>query len=432
MIINTEVNQKWQSRPMITTGAYGERYIRASAGGAGCALAGYYESAGVEPTDDRPIETLLNFALGLAAEGPLAERIRREGFIPAFGDGGQTTYRVDRVGNTEIPQSIIIEGTADGLYIAPEVNEYDIPEGTLVAFEFKTTNPDSFANLHDVEDGSPTHTLLGYCRQAALHATGCDTNTAVIMVYEMGGKDSRIVRLGPEAVVRHGENAIRRIMEINEGYDRFLANGKTLPDFNKDGSVRRGYCKGCTFRSLCHPDGVAKLTTTDEEEVLPAPQISAQEFAQKLRSVTALKAAQSAINKVVNAESDKIKTFTQAQGYTELSVPVAITDDEGGPLAEETKEFYAQENEAHIRVVTDALKSYVASADGYAHISVKTYPGRVGVGKQHVPSMLAERPSWAQRGKDSTRGTISRKKTPLTRKAMVEAKAGKEQIDSQD
>ena len=331
-IINIEANRAWASRPaiMVSTDADHHFDARASLGASGCELQALYRSAGVEHTDETPLATELLFAMGLASEDAIAAYIMKQGFTP-LAQGDQVIYQVS-VFDEATQMWIRITGTSDGLYTAPENNEFHIPAEAATTIEMKTTQADLFNELaRPSEDGRPQGNLLSYSRQAALHSVGCDVDHAGIIVFNRNDtKESRIITLRKDAIEKHAADAVRNIKRIVRNFIIFRDTGEIPPDFDPDRSVRKGYCNGCNFRSMCHPDGIrmrnsAKPVEDTTESV--TSDLTVEQFTEKIRRVAEIKTVVSALTKVVNSETNTLKDFVSSENYTELSAPVALVND---------------------------------------------------------------------------------------------------------
>ena len=427
-ITSIKATETWASRPALIVPTSDPRYdiyARASLGGGGCELQATYEGAGIIPTDEIPLATKLLFKWGLSAEEIIASDLMNKGFKPV-GEGAQIVYAIEDT-DPETGTRILITGTSDGLYEAPGDNEFHVPEDTVMTVEMKTTQSGLFAEMaRPSENGLPQGNLLDYSRQAALHSVGCEVDYAGILVFNRNDpKEMRLVTLRPEAVNHYKEQGIGRIRRITRSFRLFTETGE-LPDFNPDHSVRKGYCNGCPYRSMCHPNGIkmsaSKTDAADMDEPATSD-LTVDEFADKLRRVAEMKAVQSALNKTVNSETAALKAFVASEGYTELSVPVSITTENGEPLDGETIEYYAGLKTDVMGIVEDAVKKYTAKQTGYAHISVKESPGKPGVPAANVPAVLVNYPELVAIGKNTSRTTVSRKAKPLTQKSIDEQRS---------
>ena len=425
-ITNIKATEAWASRPALLVphnDPAHDIHARASLGGGGCELRAIYEGAGLQPTDEIPLATKLLFTWGLSAEEVISADLTDKGFEPV-GEGAQMVYSISDT-DPALGTRLLIAGTSDGLYIAPADNEFHVPEGAKLTIEMKTTQSKLFAELaRPAANGLPQGNLLGYSRQAALHSVGCDVDYAGIIVYDRNDpKEMRLLTLYPEAINHYKEQAIARIRRITRAYRLFTDTGE-IPDFNPDLSVRKGYCNGCQFRSMCHPDGVKMSRSKSDGANEPVEQVASgltvDQFADKLRRVAEMKAVQSALNNTVNEETAALKSFVISEGFTELSVPVSITTESGEPLQGETSEYYNGLKTDVMGMVEGALDKYTAKQTGYAHISVKDSPGKPGIPAANVPAVLVNYPELVTIGKNSTRTVVSRKTKPLTQEAIDE------------
>ena len=421
--------EEWASRPaIVATPLHGGIIydVRASVGADGCELQHIYDGAGVEKTDETPLSTKLLFTWGLNAEDVIADDLEAKGFVPAIGTGAQVVYTLNTFDKLTGPRiyrnRIRISGTSDGLYIAPAQNEFHVPEGALVTIEMKTTQSGLFAELsRQGPNGEPMGNLPSYSRQSALHTIGCEVDYAGIIVYNRNDpKEHRLITLRQDAINKHAADALDKIRGRVRDFRIFSDTGMIPPHFNRDRSVRKGYCNGCPYRSMCHPDGIKMSNSagSDENAVPVASEITVDEFTEKLRRLTEIKSVVSALTKIVNTETNSLRTFVQSEEYTELSVPVAITDNKGEELVGETIEYYDGVKSDIIDVVTAELNKYTAKHSGYAHIAVTSSPGKASVPAANLPAVLANFPELVKTGKDSTRTAVSRKAKPLTQKAM--------------
>lgn len=422
-IINIEANRAWAKRPtiMVSTDPDHDFDVRASIGASGCELQALYGSAGVAKTDETPLATELLFAMGLAAEESIENDLKKNRFVPVA-QGAQVIYQVSVF--DEVTQTWIrITGTADGLYTVPEDNEFHIPAGMNATIEMKTTQPDLFNELaRPNEDGRPQGNLLSYSRQAALHSVGCEVEYAGIMVFNRGDtKEHRLITLRNDAIEEHAADSMQNIKRIVRSFIAFVETGEIPPDFDPDRSVRKGYCNGCNFRSMCHPDGIKMRNNagSDEETIESAPStLTEEQFADKIRRLAGMKSVVSALTKVVNSETNDLKGFVTSEKQTELSVPVALVNEDGKILSGETIEYYDGVKTDVVEFVEATLDKYTKKPSGYAHIAVTSSPGKPSLPGENLPTVLANFPELVTVGKDSSRTTVSRKAKPLTQKAM--------------
>ena len=423
MTISTKIpDEAWASRPdiMFSEHADYDLEIRASAGAGGCELQRLYRGADLPYTDETPHATQMLFEMGFAAERVVAKMLEQEGFTPALGTGAQVIYSLETLaeatGQYTNGVRIRVTGTADGLYIAPPDNLLAIAEGKPVAVEIKTTRDELFHALaHPVDEDDWQGNLYSYSKQAALHALGCETECAEILVFNRNDtKQSVAVPLLPDAIGRHAQAALRNIQKTAQNFVRFVETGELPQDFDIERSRRRGYCNGCQYRSMCHPNGVAAPMEAQETAPEPTVQMDPDEYAVRLRRVAAMKAAEKRLKDTIARESADLRDAF----VPELdNATISIMDADGQVIADATTEFYEDVEREVAEITASAVSEYAEDTGGYAHIAVAQTPGRVSVLKKNMPMVQANLPEAISVGKPSLRTTIARKaKLPKGRK----------------